>query len=67
MNFGLLLGIIVSPVVLGLIYFLIFTPMSFIMKLFGRDELKLKIKTKKTYWLSRTETKLDSDSFKNQF
>jgi len=67
MNFGLLLGKIVSPFVLGLIYFLIFTPMSFIMKLFGRDELKLKIKTKKTYWLSRTETKLDSDSFKNQF
>jgi hypothetical protein len=31
------------------------------MKLFGRDELKLKIKSKKTYWLSRTETKLDSD------
>ena len=67
MNFGLLLGKIVSPFVLGLIYFLIFTPMSFIMKLFGRDELKLKIKTKKTYWLSRAETKLDSDSFKNQF
>ena len=67
MNFGLLLGKIVSPIVLGLIYFLIFTPMSLIMKLFGRDELKLKIKTKKTYWLMRTETKLDSDTFKNQF
>jgi hypothetical protein len=67
MNFGILLGKFVSPIVLGLIYFLIFTPISIIMKLFGRDELKLKIKTKKTHWLRRTETKLDSDSFTNQF
>ena len=38
MRFGLLIGMIVSPIVLGAIFFVIFTPLGFVMRLFGRDE-----------------------------
>ena len=41
---GLLLGKIVSPIVLGLIFFLLITPVSLVTRLFGRDELKIKKK-----------------------
>ena len=52
MKFGLLLSIIISPIVLGLIFFGLITPISLITRLFGRDELNLKLK-KNTYWLPR--------------
>lgn len=44
MRFGLLLGMIVSPIVLGLIFFGLFTPLAFFMRISGRDELRLKFK-----------------------
>jgi len=50
MRFGLLLSLIISPIILGIIYFIIFTPIGIFMKLFGRDELFLKNK-KKNYIL----------------
>lgn len=67
MKFGLLLGNFINPLVLGLIYFLIITPMAIIMKFFRRDELKLKIKIKKTYWISRSKNTYDKKISKNQF
>ena len=39
---GLLLGKIVSPIVLALIFFVLITPVSLVTRLFGRDELKMK-------------------------
>jgi len=66
MRFGLLLGVIVSPIVLGLIFFLLFTPIAFLMRLRGRDELRLKIKERSSHWIKR-ETPLQTDSFKQQF
>ena len=42
MRFGLLLGFIINPIILGLIFFLLFTPITFVMRLIGRDELFLK-------------------------
>ena len=63
---GLLLGIIVSPIVLGIIFFGLFTPIAMLMRLCGRDELKLKFTQKASYWVSRTEP-IKSESFKNQF
>jgi hypothetical protein len=66
MRFGLLLGVIVSPIVLGLIFFLMFTPIAFLMRLRGRDELRLKIKERSSHWIKR-ETPLQTDSFKQQF
>lgn len=66
MRFGLLLGMIVSPIVLGIIFFGLFTPIAFFMRLSGRDELRLKLSKKVSHWISRSEP-LKSDSFKNQF
>ena len=66
MHFGLLLGLMVSPIVLGIIFFGLFTPIAFVMRLSGRDELRLKFIKKPSHWLSRTEP-IKSESFKNQF
>ena len=66
MRFGLLLGMIVSPVVLGVIFFGLFTPIAMLMRLSGRDELRLKFNQKVSYWITRTEP-IKSESFKHQF
>tara|TARA_B100000963_G_scaffold349353_1_gene358269 strand:+ start:228 stop:626 length:399 start_codon:yes stop_codon:yes gene_type:complete len=66
MKLGFLLGVLISPVVLGLIFFLLFTPISIITKSFGRDELRIKFKRKKTYWIERCYNSEDI-SFKLQF
>jgi len=67
MRLGILIGSIISPIILGLIYFLIFTPISLIMRLFGRDELNIKLKNKETYWIKYVSTDEKTDNFKNQF
>ena len=56
MRFGQLLGIIISPMILGIIFFGIFTPYSLIMRLFGRDELQLKLGKRKSYWKIRNQS-----------
>ena len=66
MRFGLLLGTIVSPIVLGIIFFGLFTPIAILMRLSGRDELRLKFTQKASHWISRNEP-IKSDSFKHQF
>ena len=66
MRFGLLLGMIVSPIVLGVIFFGMFTPISVLMRMSGRDELRLKFNNKTSHWISRSAP-IQSDSFKNQF
>ena len=67
MRFGLLLGIIVSPIVLGAIFFLMVTPISLLTGAFGRDELRLKLADRKTYWKNRSNNSVGTDTFKNQF
>ena len=66
MRFGLLLSVIVSPIVLGIIFFGLFTPIAMLMRLRGRDELRLKFTQKASHWITRNEA-ITSDSFKNQF
>ena len=66
MRFGLLLGMIVSPIVLGVIFFGLFTPIAMLMRLSGRDELRLKFSQKASHWITRSEP-IKSESFKNQF
>ena len=66
MRFGFLLGMIISPLVLGLIFFGLFTPIATLMRYSGRDELRLKLSNKSSHWISRSEP-IKSDSFKNQF
>ena len=64
-KFGLLLGAIIAPIVMGFIFFLVVTPIAFIMKLIGKDMLKRKYnKLSKTYWIKR-EKKIET--MKQQF
>ena len=64
-NLGLLLGLIVSPIVMAAIYFLVVSPTGFIMRLLGKDLLKLKFdKNIKSYWINRDKIK---STMKNQF
>lgn len=67
MKLGELMGKVVSPLVLGVIFFLLITPTALITRLFGRDELRLKRTSAYTYWIDRTPPGPDGDSFKNQF
>jgi len=67
MLFGALIGKIVSPIILGFIYFLMFTPISIITRLFGRDELSLRSKNSESSWKNREDTIIEPESFKNQF
>jgi len=64
---GKILGKIVSPVVLGLVFFLLLTPIALIGKVIGRDELKLKKRKTDSYWVDRKPSEPLSDSFNNQF
>ena len=66
MKFGLLLGMIISPIILGVIFFGLFTPIALLMRLSGRDELRLKFSSKASHWILRSES-IQSKSFKNQF
>ena len=63
-KFGLLLGKIVSPLIMGIIFFLVVTPTAFIMRIIGKDLLNLKFNNKKTYWIEKTGPK---SKMKNQF
>ena len=66
MRFGLLIGMIIGPIVLGLIFFILFSPVAIFMRLFGRDELHLKYKKKSSHWILRDDS-ICADSFKRQF
>ena len=55
MKLGQLLGIIISPIILAIIFFALFTPYSLIMRLFGRDELRLKLGERESHWKSREQ------------
>ena len=66
LRFGLLLGMVVSPIVLGIIFFGLFTPIAVVMRLSGRDELRLQFLQKTSHWISRSEP-IKSESFKHQF
>ena len=68
MQLGLLLGMIVSPIVLGIIFFGLFTPMSLLMKLFKRDELRLKlVADRNSHWKKRNADDAQTNTFKHQF
>ena len=50
-KFGELLGRIIAPIVMALIYFFILTPISLIMRIFGKDFLNLKSSKENSYWI----------------
>ena len=63
-KFGILLGKIVSPLIMGIIFFLVVTPIGFIMRLLGKDVLNLKYNKNKSYWIEKNGPK---SKMKNQF
>ena len=63
-KFGLLLGSIVSPVLMSIIFFFVVTPISFVMKILGKDILNLKRNNNNTYWIEKSGPK---SKMKNQF
>tara|TARA_B100000029_G_scaffold454943_1_gene481799 strand:+ start:601 stop:984 length:384 start_codon:yes stop_codon:yes gene_type:complete len=64
MKFGFLLGKIVSPIVMGFIFFLVVTPTGIIMRLLGKDLLYIKKSNQKTYWIHKNNK---NNNMKNQF
>ncbi len=63
-KFGLLLGKVISPLVMGIIFFIVVTPTALIMRIIGKDLLNLKFNNKKSYWIEKTGPK---SKMKNQF
>lgn len=65
---GLLLGRIVSPIVLGLMFFLLITPVAVVTRAFGRDVLGLKRRQTTSYWVDRPPAdEAPAETFKHQF
>jgi cytochrome b subunit of formate dehydrogenase len=67
MRLGLVLGMIVSPVIMGIIFFGLFVPLGIMMRVFGRDELRLKTTSRPSHWRERSSEQTDGDAFKRQF
>ena len=63
-KFGVLLGKFISPVVMGVIFFLVVTPIGLLMRIIGKDVLNLKFNNNKSYWV---EKKGPNNKMKNQF
>ena len=63
-KFGLFLGKIISPLIMGLIFFFVVTPIGIIMRLFKKDLLNLNFNKKESYWIEKTDPK---SKMNNQF
>jgi predicted membrane metal-binding protein len=68
LKFGLLLYKVMNPLVLGLLFFVTITPIGLVMRLFGKDFLRLRLdREAKSYWIERTPPGPPPQSMKNQF
>ena len=63
-KFGIFLGKIISPIIMGIIFFLVVTPIGLLMRLLGKDLINLKYNNNKSYWI---EKKGPKSKMKNQF
>ena len=63
-KFGIFLGRIISPLIMGIIFFFVVTPTGLLMKILKKDLLNLKFNRNKSYWIDKTEPK---SKMKNQF
>jgi large-conductance mechanosensitive channel len=63
-KFGIFLGKIISPIIMGIIFFLVVTPIAFLMRMLNKDLLNLKFNKKSSYWIEKTDLK---STMKNQF
>ena len=67
MFIGFILSKIVNPLVLGIIFFIIITPIGIFLRVIGRDELKIKNASSSSFWESKENAKVEPESYKNQF
>ena len=63
-KFGIILGSIVSPIIMGIIFFFVVTPIGLLMKLLKKDPLNRRFNNNKSYWIEKTEPK---SKMNNQF
>ena len=63
-KFGILLGNIISPIIMGIIFFFVVTPTGLLMKIFKKDPLNLKKNNNNTYWTDKDNS---NNSMRNQF
>ena len=63
-KFGILLGKVASPLIMGIIFFFVVTPIGLFMRLLGKDLLNLKYNNNKSYWIKKSGPK---SKMKNQF
>jgi len=63
-KFGIFLGKIISPIIMGIIFFLVVTPIGLLMRLLGKDLINLKYNNNKSYWIEKNGPK---SKMKNQF
>ena len=63
-KFGIFLGKIISPLIMGIIFFLVVTPIGLIMRLLGKDVLNLRYNKNQSYWIKKNGPK---SKMKNQF
>ena len=63
-KFGIFLGKMISPVIMGIIFFLVVTPIGLTMRLLGKDVLNLKYNKSKSYWIEKSDLK---SNMKKQF
>ena len=63
-KFGIFLGKIISPIIMGIIFFLVVTPTGLLMRLLGKDLINLKFNNNKSYWIEKNDLK---SKMKNQF
>ena len=64
LKFGIFLGKMISPLIMGIIFFLVVTPIGLLMKMLKKDLLNLKFNKHKSYWIEKSEPK---SKMKNQF
>ena len=63
-KFGILLGNIISPIIMGIIFFFVVTPTGLLMRIFKKDPLNLKKNNSNTYWTDKDNS---NNNMKNQF
>ena len=63
-KFGIFLGKIISPIIMGIIFFLVVTPTGLLMRIFKKDLINLKFNNESSYWIKKDGTK---SKMKNQF
>ena len=64
---GEMLGRIVSPLILLVLFFFLLTPIGVVTRLFGRDELRLRMQEGGSFWVDHKQTETGPDFFSNQY